>query len=481
MPKVNKSILMIAYGFPPEGNAGVYRPLRFLRQLAHMNWRASVISVDAAQYERYDDQLLNLIPPGTKVIRPRSNDAWRAFQARRAHKIQKLSSKSVEVAAQLDASHRAPIRSFLRGAIRKAEAWCYHPDAAMAWIGPAVKAGVAACEVEHPNAIWATAGPVSSLVVAAKVSRRTGIPYVLDFRDAWTITYNEFEESRPNWARAGDWNRMRLLLKGAQSVVFLYDTMAECFWQAYPGAMEASRIHIIPNGYEGEIESSRTVRGDNCRLLYVGTLSSYRYDTLLKALALLKERYPQQANLLRLTFIGESMDELGRQVDTMGLHGMVEISPPIMHAEIVKKQKQADAFLLLGRPQTMSGFELFASAKLFGYMKSGRPIIGVLPSDEARKILGRIGVSTIADSESPEGISSLLHQLIAEWQQNQLPLLRPDPTLCEAFSAERQTEALVRALQGIPPSQPFVPGSVEIPPSLSDVIAARNQFCSEIS
>ena len=39
-----KSVLMIAYGFPPEGNAGVYRPLRFLREssVVRVAWTGDV-------------------------------------------------------------------------------------------------------------------------------------------------------------------------------------------------------------------------------------------------------------------------------------------------------------------------------------------------------------------------------------------------------------------------------------------------------
>jgi hypothetical protein len=33
--------------------------------------------------------------------------------------------------------------------------------------------------------------------------------------------------------------------------------------------------------------------------------------------------------------------------------------------------------LLLGRPPSIKGCELFASAKLFDYLKSARPILGV--------------------------------------------------------------------------------------------------------
>ena len=95
---------------------------------------------------------------------------------------------------------------------------------------------------------------MSSFVVAQKLSESTGIPYVLDFRDAWTITYNEFEDRRPNWAKRYEYRRMYRLLEKAQSLVFRFSTEAECYWRAYKGAVDASKVYIIPNGYEGTID-----------------------------------------------------------------------------------------------------------------------------------------------------------------------------------------------------------------------------------
>jgi hypothetical protein len=317
------------------------------------------------------------------------------------------------------------------------------------------------------------------LVVAARVSRRAGVPYVLDFRDAWTITFNEFEARRPAWARLLDRRRMRRLLEGARSVVFLYDTMAECYRKTYPGALDPSKIHIIPNGYEGEIDKSTPPQTDKCTLLYTGTLSSYRYDSLLEALVQLKRCDPARAQLLRLTFVGDAMEPLAREIATLGLEDIVEITPSVSHAEAVEKQRHAHALLLLGRPPSMKGYELFAGAKLFGYLKSGRPIIGVLPNDETRKILHQVGVTTIADADSPSEIVCVLSRLVETWSQGGLNSLLPDPSKCEPYSAERQTEDLIRALEGRSPHEPFVPGSAQIPPSLRDEIAGRKWLACE--
>ena len=63
----------------------------------------------------------------------------------------------------------------------------------------------------------------------------------------------------------------------------------------------------------------------------------------------------------------------------------------------------------------MRGYELFAGAKLFGYLKAGMPILGVLPSDETRKVLLRVGVRTVADIDSPAEIAGVLSDLVIAW------------------------------------------------------------------
>jgi hypothetical protein len=101
------------------------------------------------------------------------------------------------------------------------------------------------------------------------------------------------------------------------------------------------------------------------------------------------------------------------------------------------------------------------------------PIIGVLPVDETKKLLLRVGVATVADVESQSEIVAVLCTLLDAWSQRELSSLLPNRTVCESYSAERQTADLVRALEGTPPAELFVPGSAEIPPSLRSEITKR--------
>lgn len=461
------SVIMIANSFPPEGAAASYRPLRFVRQLHTMGWNVKVISVLPSQYERYNSELSAMVPAETDVIRVKGYDIWQAFQSWRSRKLQKKHSWGAEErSGRACDGQPSTFRSWARGMVRTVEAWWYHPDMAMPWIRPAVKATVKVCAHKPPNVIWATAGRVSSFHIAQRVSRLTGVPYVLDFDDAWTITHNDFEASQPRWATRLTRRTMYQLLKGAQAVVFRYDTEAECYWRAYRGALDASRIYIIPNGYESPIEQFVDPAGDKCTILYAGTLPDYRYDTLLKSLSVLKETDPNRAKQLRLLFVGEGMDALAHEAAALGLSDIIETAGPTSYAEITRLQRDAHALLVLGRPATMKGYELFAGAKLFGYLKAGRPIVGVLPQDETKKVLQRVGVRTIADVDSLSEVTTVLRLVLDNWSMGTLSSLLPDPKACEAYSSERQTATLVRALEGVPPEEPFVPGAQAIPPSL---------------
>jgi glycosyltransferase involved in cell wall biosynthesis len=461
-----KNIIMVAHDFPPEGNAGAYRPLRFVRHLLVHKWMPTVVSAIPSQYERYDPELLASIPGNVEVIRIRYCDMWQALQSWRSKRTPVTLSHDEQKVDGLTANRQRSLRPRLREIVRTIEAWWYHPDMASPWLKPAVEATTQVSIRKRASVIWATAGPVTSFYVASLASRRTNIPYVLDFRDSWTITYNAFEARRPLWATRRDRRRMSELLRGAQAVIFRYHAEAECFWHAYAGALEASRIHIIPNGYESPIDDAMPPTGDKCTILYAGTLSDYRYDTLLEALTVLKLTSPHRAKYLRFSFVGEGMDVIGKAAERLNLTDVIETGGRKSHAEIRSLERRSHALLILGRPATMKGYELFAGAKLFGYLKAGRPIVGVLPEDETRNILHRLGVSTVADVDSVLEITAVLCSVLDKWSMGTLSSIVPDPKACQAFSSDHQTAALVRALEAVPPEKPFIPGAQSIPPSL---------------
>ena len=464
-----QSVVVIAYYFPPDGGAAAYRPLRFVRHLGETGWRASVVTRDASIHDRFDPDLLQEVPPDVEITRVRDGDLWQAFQARRARRVERGIASGRVDRAELQVAHQRQWRARLRRLVHRAEAWCYYPDTASAWIGRATRATAALCRRTRPDALLVTGGPWSSFLVARNIAKQCGTPYVLDFRDSWTLTCNdEFEALRPKWAPLRDRWILPRLFREARAVVFRYESEAECYWNAYPGALTREKIHIIPNGYEGTIEPFAAARGDRCTLLYTGTVGPYRYDTFLDALSTLRANFADDARHLRVLFFGEGTDGVARAAAANGLGDIVEVRPPVPSAEVARLQQQAHALFLLG-VKPYQGYELCGS-KVFNYLKAGRPILGVLPADESRRVLAQVGVSTIADTDSRFAIVSALRRVIGAWRDNTLGRLVPDPRQCAVYAAPHQTRALACALEGRAPATPFVPGTVEMPASLKHKI-----------
>lgn len=454
----SKFIIMIAYYFPPEGNAAVYRPLRFLKALVSKGWRATVISCEPYKYERHDPKLLAQVPSTASIVRVRERDPWQAFQSRREVRLgKKLACSSADEARQVIAGHYSPWRTRLRELVRVAEACVYRPDRAMSWIRPTTRETIAVCQRNRPDVLWATIGPLSAGVIAYRVFLATGIPYVLDFRDPWGLGYYYEERRRPAWAKKIDDQNLTQMFAQAQAVVFLFKSVAEFYLQAFPGALDVTKIHIIPNGFEGEVESFSQVSGERCIVLYTGTLNSYRYDTLLEGLVELKRKNKNSADQLQLRFVGEGLRELSDRVAELGLQNMVEVLPPVPSAEVRRIQKEAHALLILGRNPHRIGHELVAGAKLFGYLQAGRPIIGVVPHDETRRILWEVGSSLIADAGVPSEVVAVFERVLDAWSTKTLETLVPNRASCEAYSSSHQMSNLISALNGAPPVKTLFP------------------------
>jgi hypothetical protein len=438
-----------------------------VRHLPRFGWQPRVITLATDDYERHDPALLDLVPAGTEIVRVPNRDPWQAFQSRRAGSARRESGRAPgQGPAVARAPRSIPGRALLRRAVRRVEALCYHPDPAVGWIRPAVAAGVEMAARLRPSVIWATGGPWSAFVAARRLSERLGVPYVLDFRDAWTLTRNEyFEAQRPRWAARLDRRMLAGLFEAARGVVLRYETEAECYVRAYP-RLDPARIHLIPNGFEGAVADFDASPGMRCVVLYAGTLTLYRYDTLLEALARLDREDSERAGRLLLRFVGEDNEPLAERARQLGVSRLVETRPPVPHREVARLERAAHALLMLERTPRMKGYELLAGAKLFEYLSRGRPILGVLPYGEARNVLEQVSAPTIADVDSVPEIVSLLRRTVDAWKAGTLAALLPDGAKCAAFSAERQTAVLERALAGQRAVEAFVPGRREVPPSL---------------
>ena len=82
-----------------------------------------------------------------------------------------------------DPARVGPLRGVARAGARRA---LYFPDPQVGWMPFALQAGRSAVRERAFDAIVSSSSPITSHLVARRVSRRAGVPWVAEFRDPWS-------------------------------------------------------------------------------------------------------------------------------------------------------------------------------------------------------------------------------------------------------------------------------------------------------
>jgi glycosyltransferase involved in cell wall biosynthesis len=251
---------------------------------------------------------------------------------------------------------------------------------------------------------------------ALRAARRTGVPVVFDFRDLWTTAPEYYTSVRAlAVGKPALWIDERLerwALKRASYFIVNHDHMAKTLAKLEPRA--ADRFTVIPNGYENDgfaaIDAARAAAGekpaglaDPQRALVrsVGTTYIYTVGALLRAC----EQLPgESAEKLRIELIGPYYDENAQVSRADGLQS-VTVRPPMLHAEALAAMDEADVLLFLLRD--MPGIDDMIPARLYEYLRLGKPILAVAPDGAAKDLVERNG-GTVVHPGDIDGLAARL-------------------------------------------------------------------------
>lgn len=136
------------------------------------------------------------------------------------------------------------------------------------------------------------------------------------------------------------------------------------------------RITVIPNGVDLARFSPAPAHADGpLTLLYTGTLAPWQ------GLDLLLDGFRRAAAIcpLRLRILGPGQSRweraLRKQIDKWGLTDLVELHPPVPHADMPAQIQAADICLAPLAPTERNVVQGCCPVKLFEYLACGKPII----------------------------------------------------------------------------------------------------------
>lgn len=415
---VSGRVLVIAYYFPPLGGVGVQRTLKYVKYLPQRGWQPIVVTPRNPAYTVRDAALLDELSPDLQVERTSSFEPARlpnavaAFLSRRRPASSGTSTDGTVGPA--GGSLSARLLSKGMGAWKNIWGLWLFPDAAVGWVGPATRRGIALHKREAVDAIYSTSGPISCHLIAARIAARTGLPWIADFRDPWIG--NAFATPPRGLHAIQQRGIERRIIEAADTVIFATQGLMKAYAERYPGAVE--KMRVIPNGYDRTDvpapEGDRT--GDRrFRLVYTGSFyGEHELEIFLRGLEILVGRRPEMKDRLEVEFIGWLSAHNRGVAASYGNSGrigsMLRFSGFLPHAEAMRRAAMSDALLQIIADDPRKGE--VQGGKLMEYLGHDRQILAIVPEGEAREVLRELDWGIVADP-TPEGVASGVERLLA--------------------------------------------------------------------
>ena len=367
------NVLVVAYYFPPIGGIGSIRLKRFAELLPQSGWQPTVLAPRDTPHP--SDPQLSF--PEEHVVRSRSIELSRI--GRTALAVRSTGEGSAD-----------PTTPSLRGVLRRfAHRYVFFPDGQIGWYPGAVRAGTAALRRERFDAIYSSSFPITGHLVARTLARRSGLPWVAEYRDPWS---DALPHDHPYHRRAQALERA--IAREATTVVMPTPT-----WAAHYGSLWDTDIAVLPNGLDTKLPAGQTP--ERPTLTHVGSYYPGEHDltALWQALAQLRERSGDR--IPRIRFVGNLPDELRTEIAGWGLGDALESTGFVSHEEAMRELTSATMLIASGIHGDDPRRRGWVPAKVFEYLASGRPVLYMAdPRTDAAKILsGHSGVHIVPPSD----------------------------------------------------------------------------------
>ena len=432
-------LLYLAFYFPPSRASGVYRGRATANHFAAAGWDVTVFAAPLPFLYNVigsvDEKLLETLDPRITVERP-DMDLYRW-----EHELRELNW----------------FRGTMPTVAKKFFVWREEkqfPEPYVSWARSAVARALKLHRAQRFDAVLATGNPFSAFAAAWSIGRLTGLPYVIDYRDSWTLDLFSdapaFEPGHPAWK----WERR--VIGRAAATVFVNSALRGWHAERYPKA--ADRMMVVPNGWDPDLlevtpaeEQTVAEPGRPLKFGYLGTVSSKQPVEEMAAAFELARQHPDLADAELHIFghLGFFRHSRSSFMPRLGLTANGDPDPDrdtgvrlrgsVSKTEVSSVYAESDVLVFLA-----GGGRYVTSGKIFEYMATGRPIVSVhAPDIAAREVLEGYPLWFSADSLEPQQVANSIIEA-GKAARDAGPELR---AAAQALAAKYQRDNLLEPLE----------------------------------
>ncbi|WP_091561463.1 glycosyltransferase [Micromonospora pattaloongensis] len=355
-------VIYLAIGFPPAAKSCAYRMRETANQFCALGWDVTVITICDEAWEReygLDHTLSESVDPRVNVvklplIRQDLETDIRAFSESRALNpggwISELRKREQKVFPE-------PVFGGWRFALEKA---------------------IVKVHRDHPADLLVTScAPYVNLAATWKLWEEHKVPYVIDFRDGWSVDVIGGGEAFARESVSGRWESR--VLEQAIAVWCVNDPIAGFYRDRYPHL--ADRVHVVRNGYDEDSLPAISGRApDPAAGLTFGYLGSVNFppdflDAVLTGWRIARAEDPLLARSrfeVRGHIGAGPMREANRHMDLLkaAAPDNVTFGGPVPKSSLAATYGSWDALVLM-----LVGGRFVTSGKVYEFMATGLPIV----------------------------------------------------------------------------------------------------------
>ncbi len=400
-----KKVLIISYYWPPAGGPGVQRWLKFVKYLRDFDIDPIVYVPENPHYPIRDTTLLSEIPTGITLLKHPIFEPYSLASLVSSKKTRRISSGVIDTKNQ----------TFLEKTLLWIRGNLFIPDARKYWVRPSIKYLGNILEQENIGTIVTTGPPHSVHLIGYGLKQRHQVKWVADFRDPWTSIGYHNKLKLTAYARNRHESLEREVLRAADHIIATSNHTKLEF-----GKITERPISVITNGYDLALDLPAPTLDEKFTLSHIGSLLSGRNPkNLWKVLSEMVRASDDFKNNVQIDLAGVVSPEILDDLDRNGLAPYTKTLGYLTHQEAVQKQRRSQVLLLLEIDSELT--QGIIPGKLFEYLASSRPILGIGPKHwEAGEIIERTKTGKVFDHTADDALKSVIWDWFEKYRHNNL-------------------------------------------------------------
>lgn len=424
-----KKVLIITYYWPPAGGPGVQRWLKFVKYLPDFGIQPIVYIPENPTYPIIDNELLDEVSEKAIILKNKIVEPYQLAGIFSKNKAKKISSGIIP--NQKKQSLLDKVFLWIRGNL-------FIPDARIFWVKPSVKF-LENYILENEITTIITSGPPHSLhLIGLKLKQKLNLKWVADFRDPWTTIGYHKALKLSDFASNKHKEFEHKVLNSADLILVTSPTTRTELKQ-----ITSKPIEVITNGYDVE-KVGNQILDRKFSLAHIGSFLSERNPRILwESISELIRENPIFASHFQLKLIGAVSQEVLDAISLFQLQNHVVNLGYVSHDEAIVQQKKSQVLLLIeiNSEDTKS----IIPGKLFEYMVSERPIIGIGPKgSDFAEIVTDTNTGIFVDYSEKDKLKSVISTYFNQFLEGDL---KSHAVGLQKYSRRNLTEKLANLLK----------------------------------